>query len=44
MVADPIFAGGADMFTLLTGAILVLLGGTSNALPLATIMVAALIL
>lgn len=44
MMADPTFTGGGDMFTLLTGAILVLLGGTSNALPVATMLVAALIL
>ncbi len=44
MAADPFLTGGADMFTLLTGAILVLLGGTSNALPVAAMLVAGLIL
>ena len=44
MMAGPILGGGADVFTLLTGSILVLLGGTSNVLPVASMLVAALIL
>jgi hypothetical protein len=44
MELDPVYAGGGDMFSLLIGSVLVLLGGPSHALPLAAIVLAGLII
>jgi hypothetical protein len=44
MVPDPAFAGGGDLMSLVAGVIMLLVGGSSNAIPVAAMLVAGFLI